>query len=45
VTSGLTASAAFEISVHGVVVQPRNDTPSSPSTGNRTYTDGSITSR
>src|SRR3954471_7878099 len=43
-TSGCTASAAFDSRVHGVVVHASNETPGSPTTGNRTYTDGSITS-
>src|SRR3954454_3107750 len=44
-TSGCTASAAFDSSVHGVVVQASKETPGSPTTGKRTYTDGSTTSR
>src|SRR3954447_2812488 len=47
-TSGCTATAVFEISVHGVVVQTRSEAPSSASgplvTGKRTNTDGSATS-
>src|SRR3954454_9129890 len=46
--SGCTATAVFEISVHGVVVQTSRDAPSSESgplvTGKRTNTDGSATS-
>src|SRR3954453_24046106 len=47
-TSGCTATAVFEINVHGVVVQTSSAAPRSASgplvTGNRTKTDGSATS-
>src|SRR5438067_13157214 len=48
VTAGCTATAVFEISVHGVVVQTSSAALRSASgplvTGNRTNTDGSVTS-
>ncbi len=46
VTSAFTATAVFATSVHGVVVQTSSDAlpASGPEvTGNRTYTDGSVT--
>src|SRR5215218_4477235 len=49
VRSGSTATAAFDGSVHGVVVQissssPACSGPAGETTGKRTYTDGSTTS-